>query len=105
MFSIYIYRTCHFCKLTFKLDGTHNQRLAVVVRPQASFVSSPAATAAAGVVVEGRTNQDFALDVHFIRSSEELEGLKAETGQRLRTTTNGVVGAVNRTSEDKTYPC
>ena len=68
------------CLLTFELDGTQDQRLAVVFWPQVSGRTSVAATAAAGIVVGGLAYQDLALDVHRLCGSQELEGLKCEAG-------------------------
>lgn len=87
---------------TFELDGTQDQSLAVVFWPQVSGCTSAAAAAAAGIVVRGWACQDLALDVHRLCGSQELEGLKFETGIRAGASAVGVVGAVHSTSKGET---
>lgn len=61
-----------------------------------------AATAAAGIVVGGLAYQDLALDVHRLCGSQELEGLKCETGEGIGARAVGPVGVVHRTSKGET---
>lgn len=78
---------------TFELDGAQDQSLAVMFRPHVSGCTSVAAKAAARLV-SSWTYQDFALNIHRLCGSQELEGLKGETGVRLGASDVGMVGVV-----------
>lgn len=56
----------------------------------------------AGVVVRGWAYQDLALDVHRLCGSQELEGLKCETGKGMGATVVNLVGVVHSTSTGET---
>lgn len=85
---------------TFELDGTQNQSLAVVLWPQVSGRTSSASAAAAGLVGAG-AYQDLALDVYRLIGSQELEGLKSETGIVTEAIKEGLIGVVHRTSTSR----
>lgn len=70
--------------------------------PQVSGNTVVAATAAAGVAVRGLAYQDFALEEDWLTSSEELEGLKCETGVGVVARNVGMVGVIYRTSKSET---
>lgn len=57
---------------------------------------------ASGIVVRGWAYQDLALDVHRVSCSQELEGLKLETGKGTGASDVGIVGVVHRTSDGET---
>lgn len=90
---------------TFELDGTQDQSLAFVGRPQVSGRTSVAAPAAPRVVVGRLAYQDLALDVHRLCGSQELEGLESEAGISTGAGGVGLVGVVHRTAESKRDTC
>lgn len=87
---------------TFEFDGTQDQSLTVVFWPQVSGHTFVAATTAAGIVVRGLAYQDLALDVHRLCGSQELEGLKCETGIGSGASDVAPVGVVHGTAKGET---
>lgn len=84
------------------MDGTQDQRLALVFQPQTSGPAFPAASATEGVVVGGLAYQDLALDVNGLCGSQELKGLECETGIGTAARDDRLVGAVHGTPKGGT---
>ncbi len=84
---------------TFELDGTQNDSLAVTSGPQVSCLTPCATKPTAGRVRFG-AYQDLALDVHGLIGSQELEGLKCETGIGTFAIVEGPKGVVHGTSKN-----
>lgn len=98
--SHYWYQNQYKRLQTFELDGAQDQSLAFMIRPHISDDTLVAAKAAARFVSVW-TYQDFALNIHWLCGSQELEGLKCESGISLGASGVGSVGTVFWTSKGK----
>lgn len=87
--------------LTFELNGTHDQSLALMLGLQLPGPTPAASAAAAGVAVRGGTDQDLALEVHRVCASHEHEGLECKTGPVPAPRRDGAIRAVNSTPGSK----